>query len=102
MPMPVHELEAEAVCFATADRAQILERLIESFERDTKIGEALVDEALRFDDEVISGKVRMVSVREAVSRIRPPLVSPAKSALQNRYAPHERSLSGVNLASGIP
>ena len=84
MPMPVHELEAEALCFAAADRAQILERLIESFERDTKIGVALVDEALRLDDEVISGKVRMVPGREAVSRIRPPLVSPTRFIPETR------------------
>ena len=70
MTMSVHELEAEVLRLAATDRARILERLIESFDRDTKVGEAWLDEALRREEEVISGKVAMVSGREAVSRIR--------------------------------
>ena len=45
-------------------------RLIESFDRDTKVGEAWLDEALRREEEVLSGKVAMVPGREAVARIR--------------------------------
>ena len=74
MTMPVHELEAEVLRLAAPDRARILERLIESFERDTKIGEVWIDEALRREEEVISGKVKMVPGRDAVSRIRALLV----------------------------
>ena len=70
MTMPVHELEAEVLSLAAADRARILERLTESFERDTKIGEAWIDTALRREEEVISGKVKMVHSRDAVARIR--------------------------------
>ena len=70
MTIPVHELEAEVLSLAAADRARILERLIESFERDTKIGEAWIDTALRREEEVISGQVKMVPGREAVARIR--------------------------------
>lgn len=65
MTTPVHELEAEVLSLAAPDRARILERLIESFDRDTK-----VDEALRREEEVVCGKVAMVPGREAVARIR--------------------------------
>ena len=70
MPTPVHELEAEVLTLTAADRARILERLIESFDRDTKIDEAWLDEALRREAEVLSGKVDMVPGGEAVARIR--------------------------------
>ena len=70
METPVHELEAEVLRLAAPDRARILERLIESFDHDTKINEAWLDEALRREEEVVSGKVAMVSGREAVARIR--------------------------------
>lgn len=70
MTTPVHELEAEVLSLAAPDRARILERLIESFDRDTKVGKAWLDEALRREEEVVSGKVAMVPGREAVARIR--------------------------------
>ena len=54
MTMSVHELEAEVLRLAATDRARILERLIESFDRDTKIGEAWLDEALRREEEVVT------------------------------------------------
>ena len=43
-------------------------------------------------------------LREALQRHLPQAAPAAitSSALQNRYTPHEHSLSGVNLASGIP
>lgn len=70
MPTPVHELEAEVLSLAAPDRARLLERLIESFDRDSKIDEAWLDEALRREQEVLAGKVAMVSGPEAVARIR--------------------------------
>jgi len=70
MATPVHELEAEVLSLAAHDRARILERLIESFDRDTRVGEAWLDEALRREQEVASGAVAMVPGREAVARIR--------------------------------
>jgi putative addiction module component (TIGR02574 family) len=70
MPTPVHELEAEVLSLAAPDRARILERLIESFDRDTKVDEAWLDEALRREAEVVSGKVAMVPGHEALARIR--------------------------------
>ena len=70
MTAPAHELEAEVLSLAASDRARILERLIESFDRDTKVGDAWLDEALRREEQVVSGKLAMVPGREAVVRIR--------------------------------
>ena len=70
MTTPVHELEAEVLSLAASDRARILERLIESFDCDPKGGEARLDEALRREEEVTSGKVAMAPGREAGARIR--------------------------------
>ena len=70
MTMPVHELEAEVLGLAAPDRARLLERLIDSFDHDPRVGDAWLDEALRREDDVASGKVAMVSGREAVARIR--------------------------------
>ena len=70
MTTPAHELEAEVLSLAASDRARILERLIESFDRDTKVGDAWLDEALRREEQVVSGKLAMVPGREAVVRIR--------------------------------
>lgn len=70
MATPIHELEAEVLSLSAADRARTLERLIESFDNDTKIDSAWLDEALRREQEVASGKVAMVSGREAVARVR--------------------------------
>jgi hypothetical protein len=70
MTTPVNELEAEVLSLAASDRARILERLIESFDRDATVGDAWLNEALRREEEVISGKVAMVPGPGAVARIR--------------------------------
>jgi len=70
MSTSVHQLEAEVLSLSAADRARLLERLIESFDHDSKVEEAWLDEALRREQEVLSGKVAMVPGREAVARIR--------------------------------
>ena len=70
MTTPLHELEAAVLSLAAPDRARILERLIESFDADTKVDEAWLDEALRREDEVNSGRVVMVPGRDAVARLR--------------------------------
>jgi len=64
------EINPRAAALAAPDRARILERLIESFDGDTKINEAWLDEALRREEEVVSGRVAMVPGREALARIR--------------------------------
>lgn len=74
MTTPVHELEAEVLGLSAPDRARILERLIESFDHETKFGDAWLDEALRREAEVIAGKVAMVPGHEALARIRARLV----------------------------
>ena len=70
LPISIHELEAEMLGLSPADRAHLLERLIDSFEPDTKVQDAWVVEALRRESEVASGKVALVSGEDAVARIR--------------------------------
>ena len=70
MSTPVHELEAEVLSLAAPDRARILERLIESFDHESKVAETWLNEALSREKEVLSGKVAMIPGREAVARIR--------------------------------
>lgn len=70
MTTPVHELEAEVLSLVVPDRARIRECLIESFDRDMKVGDAWLDDALRREEEVASDRVEMVSGREALARIR--------------------------------
>ena len=66
----VHEIEAQVLRLAAEDRARILERLIASFEPDSGVEQAWVDEALRRAADVLDGKVRLVSGTEAVARVR--------------------------------
>ncbi len=70
MPTVVHELEAEVLRLGAADRARILERLIQSFEPDSEIEKAWDVEALRREAEVLSGAVKLVPGDEALARIR--------------------------------
>jgi len=70
MHTSLHELEAEVLNLPAADRARLLERLIESFDHESTIEAAWLDEALRREQEVLAGKVTMVPGREAVARIR--------------------------------
>ena len=66
----VHEIEAQVLRLAAEDRARILERLIASFEPDSGVEQAWVDEALRREADVLDGKVRLVPGAEAVARVR--------------------------------
>ena len=70
MPTPLHELEAEVLSLGAAERARLLERLIESFEPDTNVERAWITEALRREADVRAGKSKMVSGPEALQRIR--------------------------------
>ena len=74
MSTPVHELEAEVLSLAAPDRARILERLIESFDHESKVAAAWLDEALSREEEVLAGKVAMIPGREAVARVRAQLL----------------------------
>ncbi|MEI7465304.1 MAG: hypothetical protein WCJ87_08160 [Burkholderiales bacterium] len=66
----VHELEAEVLSLAAPSGARILECLIESFDRHTKVGDAWLDEALLGEEDVASRRVQMFPGREALARIR--------------------------------
>ncbi len=70
MGIPVYELEAEILGLPPEERAQLLERLIESFEPESRVRDAWVALALRREAEVKSGKVAMVNGPEAVGRVR--------------------------------
>jgi len=52
----------------------LLGRLIETFDRDSKVEEAWLDEALRREQEVLSGRVKLVPGNAAVARIRSQLL----------------------------
>ena len=64
------ELEAQVLGLGAIERARLLERLIESFEPESRLHEAWMVEARRRHQEVKSGKVAMVPGKEAVARIR--------------------------------
>jgi putative addiction module component (TIGR02574 family) len=63
-------LEAAVLSLGADDRARILERLIDSFDRDSKVDDAWLDEALRREADTASGQTLKVSGEAAVARIR--------------------------------
>ena len=69
MAISYREIEAEALRLEPADRAHLLERLIESFEPASEIQDAWVAEALRRQQEVRAGKVALVPGDEALARL---------------------------------
>ena len=70
MTMSLPELEIQLLSLAPAERAHLLERLIESFDKDAGVESAWVSEALRREFDVKSGKSKMLSGDEALARIR--------------------------------
>ncbi len=70
MTSRIDELEAKVLSLDAVDRAHLLERLIDSFEPDSKIQDAWVAEAQRRSIEVDGGDVRLVPGTEALARIR--------------------------------
>ncbi|MGB4860187.1 MAG: addiction module protein [Dokdonella sp.] len=70
MVAPLHELEAQVLNLGAAERALLLERLIESFEPDTKTEKAWIAEALRREADVKAGKSKIASGVEALARAR--------------------------------
>lgn len=69
MTTPLYEPEAQVLSLGAAERARLLERLIESFEPDTKAEKAWVAEALRREADVKAGRSRMVPGSEALERV---------------------------------
>jgi putative addiction module component (TIGR02574 family) len=70
MTTPLHDLEAQVLSLGAAERARLLERLIESFEPDTKAEKAWITEALRREADVKAGRSTMVPGLEAMERVR--------------------------------
>ena len=70
MSTSVLELESQVLNLGPADRARLLERLIDSFEPESKVHDAWVAEARRRHEEVKSGQVTAVPGNEALARIR--------------------------------
>lgn len=70
MTMSLPELEIQLLSLAPAERAHLLERLIESFDKDAGVESAWVSEALSREFDVKSGKSKMLSGDEALARIR--------------------------------
>lgn len=70
MPIPVSELEGEVLSLLPEERAQLLERLIESFEPESRVRDAWVALALRREAEVKSGMVALVAGSATVERVR--------------------------------
>jgi len=70
MTLSLPELEIQLLRLGPAERAHLLERLIESFDKDAGVERSWVGEALRRESDVKAGKSRMVSGDEALARIR--------------------------------
>lgn len=70
MTADILELEARVLQLGPADRARLLERLIDSFEPDNRVRDAWIEEARRRHEEITSGRVAAVPVSDALARIR--------------------------------
>ena len=70
MSISLEVLEAEVLRLEPAERAKLLERLIESFEPDDQIQNMWLAEAGRREDDVLAGRTSMVPGHEAMARIR--------------------------------
>jgi putative addiction module component (TIGR02574 family) len=70
MTVTMMELEAQVLNLAPADRAHLLERLIDSFEPEGKVRDAWIVEAQRRHEEIRAGTTAMVPGQEALARIR--------------------------------
>ena len=70
MSASLPELEAQVLNLGPTERAHLLDRLIDSFEPESRIRDAWMAEARRRHEEVKSGKVAVVPGSEAVARVR--------------------------------
>ena len=70
MTTPVHDLEAEVLGLPAEDRARLLERLIASFDPQSRAQKAWMDLALKRQQGVHSGDTEMVPGVDAIARIR--------------------------------
>ena len=70
MSTSLPELEAQILNLGPTERAHLLDRLIDSFEPESKIRDAWISEARRRHEDVKSGRVAVVPGHEAIARIR--------------------------------
>ena len=70
MPLPVEDIEAQALSLPPEDRARLLERLIASFEPRSPSQAAWMQLAQRRRDEVRAGRVAMSPGDEALARVK--------------------------------
>ena len=70
MSSSLMELEAQVLSLGPTERARLLERLMDSFEPESKICQAWIAEARRRHDDIKSGKVAAVPGTDALARIR--------------------------------
>lgn len=70
MSTSLYELEVQVLGLGPTERAHLLERLIDSFEPESKVRDAWIAEARRRHEEHKSGKITPVAGTQAVARIR--------------------------------
>lgn len=68
MPTTMEDLEAKVLGLPAEDRARLLERLIASFDPEGGSSEDGLQVALRRQEDVRSGKVRMLPAEEVLAR----------------------------------
>jgi hypothetical protein len=70
MPIPVEDLEAQALSLPPEDRARLLERLIASFEPKSPAQAAWLELARRRRDDARAGRAKMVPGAVALARVK--------------------------------
>jgi putative addiction module component (TIGR02574 family) len=70
VPESLLDLEVQVLSLGPTERAHLLERLLDSFEPESRLRQAWVAEAQRRHEDVKSGKVTPVPGAEAVARVR--------------------------------
>jgi hypothetical protein len=70
MTIPIDVLEAEALNLPQAERSRLIDRLLESLQRDPEWESAWSDEADRREERIARGESAWIAGPEAVERIR--------------------------------
>jgi putative addiction module component (TIGR02574 family) len=70
MPLPIEDIEAQALGLPPEERARLVERLIASFEPKSAAQAAWMVLAQRRREDVRSGKTTMVPGEQALARVR--------------------------------
>ena len=70
MSTSIETLAAKVLSLSSADRSNLLERLIVSLDADPDVEDAWMKEAKRRDDEIESGAVVALPLDDVLSRLR--------------------------------